>query len=385
MCAELFNYSPSSHVIGKKIAVYSGTAAPIIQIEGDFTYDEEGRLSSITYPNSFDTMGRPFGMSQGTTTIASSATFNPAGQLTAVNYASGNGTSSNGTELRTYNALNQLTSIELGDTIDKSYLYATGKNNGQITQTKDGITGESISYSYDSLKRLSSASATTLPHILNRSFEEISTPYWILSSNAQISPVSPHSGPYSLHILSDGGYSNPSGDNLPCIAGTTYTISGWYKLDPQQTGGVSVTANGAAVVTLTLTPQATWTQFSTSYKPTNCTGGQVAYFGLNYPEPLNGTPPPGTMWLDDLSITSSGQPNSLLNPGFETETSPSWNASGSASASMNQVHEAALSMLPGQSGNVTQTVGGGIPSTSYTVTGYYSRGLGTDGEHCNCG
>ena len=32
---------------------------------------------------------------------------------------------------------NQLTSIELGDTIDKSYLYATGKNNGQITQAVD--------------------------------------------------------------------------------------------------------------------------------------------------------------------------------------------------------------------------------------------------------
>ena len=82
-CAELFTYTASGHVAGKKIAVYNGNNAPIISIEGDFSYDKEGRLSSITYPNpggtpltytyGFDTLGRPAGLSG-----AASVNFGPS-------------------------------------------------------------------------------------------------------------------------------------------------------------------------------------------------------------------------------------------------------------------------------------------------------------------
>ena len=39
-------------------------------------------------------------------------------------------------------------------------MYSSSANNGQITQMVDTISGETVSYSYDALKRLTSASST---------------------------------------------------------------------------------------------------------------------------------------------------------------------------------------------------------------------------------
>jgi YD repeat-containing protein len=40
------------------------------------------------------------------------------------------------------------------------YVYSAAQNNGQITQMVDTVSGETISYQYDALKRLTSASST---------------------------------------------------------------------------------------------------------------------------------------------------------------------------------------------------------------------------------
>ena len=44
--------------------------------------------------------------------------------------------------------------------MDMEYVYTAGQNNGRITQSVDGIAGETVNYTYDPLNRLASASAT---------------------------------------------------------------------------------------------------------------------------------------------------------------------------------------------------------------------------------
>ncbi len=39
-------------------------------------------------------------------------------------------------------------------------LYNTGHNNGRVTQTIDGVLGETVNYTYDYLHRLTGAAAT---------------------------------------------------------------------------------------------------------------------------------------------------------------------------------------------------------------------------------
>jgi YD repeat-containing protein len=55
----------------------------------------------------------------------------------------------------TYNNMWQLT----GDGV-RQYVYPAGHNNGRISQLIDGLLGQTINYTYDSLNRLSTAQAT---------------------------------------------------------------------------------------------------------------------------------------------------------------------------------------------------------------------------------
>jgi len=67
-------------------------------------------------------------------------------------------------ETRTYDPLRmQLTRIPTtrlgGSVMDMSYRYTAGQNNGQISQSVDGVSGETVNYTYDALKRLATAQA----------------------------------------------------------------------------------------------------------------------------------------------------------------------------------------------------------------------------------
>ena len=42
--------------------------------------------------------------------------------------------------------------------MDMSYRYTAGQNNGRITQTYDGVLGQTTNYTYDALNRLSTSS-----------------------------------------------------------------------------------------------------------------------------------------------------------------------------------------------------------------------------------
>ena len=70
------------------------------------------------------------------------------------------------TETRRFNAMQQLTRIRQVNSnnsavlMDMTYNYpAAGQNNGQVSSTVDAVTGETITYQYDALQRLASASS----------------------------------------------------------------------------------------------------------------------------------------------------------------------------------------------------------------------------------
>ncbi len=53
----------------------------------------------------------------------------------------------------------QLTRMTVPGMMDMQYVYAAGANNGRITQSIDGIGGETVNYSHDALNRLTAAGA----------------------------------------------------------------------------------------------------------------------------------------------------------------------------------------------------------------------------------
>jgi RHS repeat-associated protein len=64
-----------------------------------------------------------------------------------------------GSETRTYNAMGQLTNITVPGSMNITYNYSPTQNNGKITSQLDSLTGEQVTYAYDSLNRLISAQA----------------------------------------------------------------------------------------------------------------------------------------------------------------------------------------------------------------------------------
>src|ERR1035438_7870539 len=76
-------------------------------------------------------------------------------------------------ETRWYNSLLQLTHLNVagttfsanysytfGTAMDMQYVYTAGANNGRIGQSIDGVTGETVNYTYDAVNRLATAGAT---------------------------------------------------------------------------------------------------------------------------------------------------------------------------------------------------------------------------------
>jgi hypothetical protein len=266
MCLEMFSYTPSGRMTSKELALYASGFINL-PMAASFTYDNEGRTTSITYPSgatntgtgpysyTFDALGRPTGLGS----YASGATYNAANQLTQITYAPG-------TETRTYNTLNQLTNLQAGAGVNLNYVYNAGTNNGQMAQTIEAAHGQSVMYTYDSLKRVSTAKASAIPYILNQGFELTTmSPWTVASSNAVegvnylITDVSPQSGTYSLTTNSA-----IITQTATCYAGATYTLSGYYKAPFSFSPVVSVSLGGGGGTDLTF-PESTWTAFSKNF------------------------------------------------------------------------------------------------------------------------
>jgi YD repeat-containing protein len=105
-----------------------------------FQYDANGRLNGMTMDDRNGYGPQPF----------ASATYTPAGQLYQLSYGLG-------TETRTYNSMMQLITQSLPGYLNMTYYYSATQNNGRISSSVDGITGEGTWYTYDALNRLTAA------------------------------------------------------------------------------------------------------------------------------------------------------------------------------------------------------------------------------------
>jgi RHS repeat-associated protein len=158
-----------------------GGSPAVASIGIGYTYDSVGRLSTVTYPTptlygtppaytyGYDGMSRPVSLTDGGgTPWVQSGQYDAAGHMTSM--IVGNPGPYWG-DLRTktvgYNVNGQIASLNWVYTTDPSiqpwniqYRYSSTQNNGQITQMVD-ISGETVSYAYDALKRLTGATSVT--------------------------------------------------------------------------------------------------------------------------------------------------------------------------------------------------------------------------------
>jgi RHS repeat-associated protein len=173
---ESYQYDRPGAIMRKRMESTKGW-----RFESGYTYDKEGRLASIAYPNggktyvmSYDASGRPNGMKHQdmvegepvTVTDVWGVNYNPAGQMTGISYGSDFNFYSEG---RGYNNRQQLTWLNIyhynpynqpGAPLNQQYNYPAA-NAGRIASMSNLISGETVTYQYDSLARLSSAGS---PH-----------------------------------------------------------------------------------------------------------------------------------------------------------------------------------------------------------------------------
>ena len=167
----MYSYGKPGQVIGKRLRILTSaddqghTATD--DLNASWSYDNEGRLTGVTYPvdanyisqfgpapaytYTYNGLGQLNGMTDNNNngaSVVNGVTYNPAGQLTQM-------ISSSGTETRSYNNMGQLTNITVPGAINLTYTYSTsGQNNGKILSQTDAITGETVTHAYDSLNRL---------------------------------------------------------------------------------------------------------------------------------------------------------------------------------------------------------------------------------------
>ena len=169
---EMYSYSTAGLMLSKKLWAESGTATD--ELEGSYTFDNEGRMTGQTYPGAipvggsvdvpgeafaygFDTMGRPSTMTSnsGATSWISGVTYDALGMPTVISTTNPQVAG----ETRNYNPLGQLTRIVSGG-YNFFYSFAATANDGRITFQRaflNGVLQEQVNYSYDSLNRMTGA------------------------------------------------------------------------------------------------------------------------------------------------------------------------------------------------------------------------------------
>jgi RHS repeat-associated protein len=172
---EWYNYMKAGAVTNKRLTM-TGTpfGSSSINMDAVYTYDSEGNITSIQYPNAqfnsnntttagpkytygYDSMERRSSMvDQASTHWVSGVSYTPAGQIAQL-------TANTFTETRTYNANLELIELVSGSNVHYKYNYSSTQDNAQVLSVNDVISGETISYQYDTLERLIQASGTGDP------------------------------------------------------------------------------------------------------------------------------------------------------------------------------------------------------------------------------
>jgi hypothetical protein len=198
---ENYSYHPAGAVTAKSLVwtcYYHGTpyGPDSGSMSVNYGCDQAGRVATVTYPfgapfggsggglttftYGYDTLGRPASLTDlsGVSTGSGSPVdwvsgvgYDAASRMTNIQYANGLYSSlvlATTQETMSYNANGQMSGMSWNvytpyagySTVGITYSWQAGANNGQISQAVDTISGETIAYQYDALKRLTSASST---------------------------------------------------------------------------------------------------------------------------------------------------------------------------------------------------------------------------------
>ena len=154
---------------------YSATAESLLSsIRYPDTNDATGALVHTGYTvfYSYDLMGRQATLSSSTDSTAGNSSlavtsvgYNAANQMVNLSAFFNSGTVF--TQSRTYNSLNQLEGVFQNNSPVFGYEYVGGQNNGQLHILHDYAAGQTITYAYDSLKRIATAG---MPGLWNQAY-----------------------------------------------------------------------------------------------------------------------------------------------------------------------------------------------------------------------
>ncbi len=164
LVTEMYSYSIAGQVAGKRLRVarngLNSGGSPVTisaDLNGTWSYNNEGDLTGAGYPGggpsytySYNGLAQLSGMTGTDGNNVAGVSYNASGQLLTMN-----------SESRSYNTMGQLTGINAGGAspVNMIYAYSSNQNNGKITSQTDNLTGENVTYAYDSLNRLIAAQA----------------------------------------------------------------------------------------------------------------------------------------------------------------------------------------------------------------------------------
>lgn len=199
---DMYSYHPAGGITAKQLLFYSqytdnsGTQQTgTVTLEADYAFDSAGRIATLLNPANpvgyqtgtdaagnpimapyplaytYDPMGRPQSVANfasGLSPWVTGVQYDYASRLTSMQVLNGPSSSylysSYTSESRAYNANGQLTSLNWTNSGTPlggiQYTYSATRNDGQITQAVDALSGETITYQYDALKRLISANSS---------------------------------------------------------------------------------------------------------------------------------------------------------------------------------------------------------------------------------
>jgi RHS repeat-associated protein len=151
-----YSYNTAGRVTKQRLHVPN----PEWDFDASYAWDNQGRMTSQTYPggnNNFSYQYDSMGNLSAITNVVS-ATYNFAGQLSTLSWGGGI------QETRSYDSQLRLTSIVTGGyqnaMLNETYVHSTTADNGRITSTVNGISGETVTYTYDAINRLASATSS---------------------------------------------------------------------------------------------------------------------------------------------------------------------------------------------------------------------------------
>ena len=139
-------------------------------LDSTYAYNDEGQVTATTYPStigvlnvvtpgpsynySYDSMNRLGGMTDSNNnTIVSGVSYDAASRLLGMSF-------NTVVETRGYNVLGQMTNLYNSGGVNLTYNYPTGTNNGKVSSMYNATSGETVTYTYDSLNRMATAAGS---------------------------------------------------------------------------------------------------------------------------------------------------------------------------------------------------------------------------------